>query len=125
MMDLNTMRRENKKAEATATQPIPLGSSKRIPYTGSKKFALWEPATLEDLDLPEVLAQADSESPIIFFVDTSGFGEKGEGALTQEELLNIIDQIEEKHSGQFGVGLSFFGEFQGWVTLYKKRACRT
>ena len=132
MMDLATMERENKKAEARARQPVLISKEQidgntvpTIPYTGEKVFARWTPATLEDIDIQDVHFQADSENPVRFFVDTSGMGDENEPALTHKQLFRLIAQIDQKYPGQFGYGLSFFGQFQGWVTVYKKKASRT
>ena len=132
MMDLATLERMNKSAENKSHQPIFISKEQleahivpKIPYTGAREFKRWKPAVQTDIVIPEVIYNADSDDPVRFFVDTSGFGEEGEAALTTHQLFNIISTIEERYPHQFGYGLSFFGEFQGWVTVYKKTTSRT
>jgi hypothetical protein len=132
MMDLVTMARKNKKAEARARQPVLISKEQVegntipvIPFTGEKTFAQWAPATLEEIDILDIKAQADSENPVRFFVDISGMGAENEPALTHRQLFRLIAQIDQKYPGQFGYGLSCFGELQGWVTVYKRKASRT
>lgn len=132
-MDLSTMERMNRLAESKSHQPIFISKEQietntvpKIPYTGeTRDFKRWRTATLEEVDIPEVKYYADSDNPVRFFVYISGMGAEGEGAMTTHQLLNTISRIEEKYPHQFGYGLSFFGEFQGWVTVYKKITSHT
>jgi hypothetical protein len=54
------------------------------------------------------------------FCDSSGFGSPHEPALTEAEAVAKMEELIEEH-GQLFSGLTGIGQFQVYVTLYKKK----
>lgn len=56
------------------------------------------------------------------FCDSSGFGHSGEAALTKDEALNKAQALIDSNREQLYCALSDIGQFQVYVTIYKKVA---
>lgn len=54
-----------------------------------------------------------------YFVDSSGFGDESEPALTFSNFVNIVDSILEESQSPIYSCLSGVGQFQVYVTLLK------
>jgi len=55
------------------------------------------------------------------FCDSSGFGSERESALTEKQAKRVVDELLEQH-GTLYAGLTGIGQFQVYVTLYKRKA---
>lgn len=66
-------------------------------------------------------ASEDFEEVETLFCDSSGFGNSGERAMTQEQATNRTNDLIEEH-GELYAGLTGIGQFQVYVSLYKKIA---
>jgi hypothetical protein len=53
------------------------------------------------------------------FIDLSGFGSPGEGAMTQDQFVGKIGQLIKEH-GPVLIGLEEVGQFQGYVAVWIK-----
>lgn len=71
-------------------------------------------ATRDDID-PE-WEPTDTE----WFVDSSGFDQPGEPALTIKQFLPVLITYVDHHPGH-GFALSGIGQFQVYVQAYKRR----
>lgn len=58
------------------------------------------------------------------FCDSSGMGAKGERALTRSQILEKTTELLAKH-GQLYSGTTGIGQFQVYITFFKKRANRS
>ncbi len=56
------------------------------------------------------------------FCDSSGFGAPGEMALTKNQALKRMQDLLDSNSGPIYAGISDMGQFQVYVTLYRKVA---
>ena len=66
------------------------------------------------VDVPENYEEVET-----LFCDSSGFGSASEPALTREEAIDKTRELIEKF-GELYSGLTGIGQFQVYVTLYKK-----
>lgn len=66
-------------------------------------------------------ATDDFEEVETLFCDSSGFGSSSEPALTESEAKDAVNRLLEDHGTLYG-GLTGIGQFQVYVTLYKRRA---
>lgn len=64
-------------------------------------------------------ATEDFEEVETLFCDSSGFGNESERAMTQEQATARTEDLINKHGTLFA-GLTGIGQFQVYVTLYKK-----
>ncbi len=66
------------------------------------------------VDLPDEYEEVDT-----LFCDSSGFGSPNEPALTKDQAEQAVDDLIEQH-GTLYAGLTGIGQFQVYVTLYKR-----
>lgn len=55
------------------------------------------------------------------FCDSSGFGSTGERALTKKQAIDKVSEMMAEH-GEMYAGVTGIGQFQVYVTLYRKTA---
>lgn len=53
------------------------------------------------------------------FVDSSGFGEPGEPALTASQFINELKDLYDEH-GAIACAITMVGQFQVYITVYKR-----
>lgn len=54
------------------------------------------------------------------FCDNSGFGSPGERALTKSQALDKVQEILDTENGPLYAGITGMGQFQVYVTIYRK-----
>ncbi len=96
-------------AFAQNQEPVCLGSGQfhppfPIPYIGT---------LVEQFDLP--FREVET-----FFVDSSGWGEEGEAALTIREFANRASDLVATHSRALFWGVTQAGQFQVYVTAFER-----
>jgi hypothetical protein len=67
------------------------------------------------------IASDEFEAVDTLFCDSSGFGSPREMALTKQQATDRTDALLEEH-GELFAGLTGIGQFQVYVTLYKRAA---
>jgi hypothetical protein len=80
----------------------------------SKPEDIFKSPDIEDLKEPKNCVEIDT-----LFCDSSGFGSPNERALTAKQAIDKVKQLLNKH-GTLYSGLTGIGQFQVYVTLYKK-----
>jgi hypothetical protein len=80
-----------------------------VPYVGRERIKGFKPL----LD--------ENGEPVELFVDSSGFGQVGEPALTQDQFAEHALALTQQH-GTLAWGVVTVGQFQAFVRAWKVRA---
>lgn len=90
---------------------------------GDLLVELQEPDDIKKAGNLEGMGEDDNfEEVATLFVDSSGWGQSGEAALTFPEAIKEVRQLMEETKGPLFAGLTGIGQFQVYVTIYKKVA---
>jgi len=65
------------------------------------------------------IATDEFEEVDTFFCDSSGFGSSSERAMTEQQATDATNELLEEH-GELFAGITGIGQFQVYVTLYKR-----
>ncbi len=80
----------------------------------TKPEDLFKAPRVDEATLPECFEEVET-----LFCDSSGFGNSNEPALTKEGAEQTVKELLKKH-GTLYAGLTGCGQFQVYVTLYRK-----
>lgn len=142
MMSLETIHRLHDEAtrKARRTRPAPAvlidkddpwGDLRRAPFAGEYKAQGWENLLAEDLpgEIQPFLWRDNANEPAraLLFVDTTGWGQRGELALSieqQKEVSKLLLDWSERERWYVGAYLIEVGQFQAVIRLVRRRRPR-
>ena len=113
MYSLETLRDLNQDELAEYIEENPL--VKVTSFETARHAPDYSGMSIEDIEKLTGLKEVDT-----LFVDSSGFGDEHEPALTVNAFQAEVNKLVKKYRGRLYAGLTGIGQFQVYITFFRK-----